>query len=123
MLHGLLFILLLMFVFIAVAVMVVARMVFRGFDRLRDAVRQAMGFDPLSAGNDSGGYTGRRSGRYTYTHGRTARDGGSASAGGGRRQQTGGGGTTVIDGRNPEHAQRKIFSHDEGEYVDFEEEK
>ena len=32
-------------------------------------------------------------------------------------------GVTIYDGRDPDVAQRKIFSEDEGEYVDFTEEK
>jgi len=32
-------------------------------------------------------------------------------------------GVTIIDQRDPDVADRKIFEHDEGEYVDFKEEK
>lgn len=38
-----------------------------------------------------------------------------------RRTTTTGSGETIIDTRSPEQTQRKIFSKDEGEYVDYKE--
>ena len=53
---------------------------------------------------------------------------GSSSAGGDRHQQRRqrrttrtASGVTIFDDRDPNVAQRKIFNHDEGEYVDFKE--
>lgn len=122
MLHVVLIILIVVIVFVAIVAMVVMRMMFRGFDRLRDMARKAMGYDDSGYDNDN---TGRRSRQYTYTNrrGRSASAGGaSSSARSGRRQQSDEG-TIIIDSRDPELVNRKIFSRDEGEYVDFEEEK
>lgn len=124
MLHGLLLILLLILIFIAIVAMVVVRMVMRGFGRMRDAARQAMGMDPSGDGADSTrDYTGRSSRQYTYTHRAGARGSSSQSSSrpGGSRSQSSGR-VTIIDGRNNERASRKIFSKEEGEYVEFEEE-
>ena len=40
----------------------------------------------------------------------------------GSRTTTTSDGVTIIDHRDPSEANKKIFSHDEGEYVDFKEE-
>lgn len=101
MLHGLLVILLFFFVLIAVMAMIAVWMVFRCVGHLRDKVFKSMGFDGFSSG-------GRASS--------------SSRTGSGRRQQSDDG-TIIIDNRDPEQARRKIIPHDEGEYVDFEEEK
>lgn len=39
-----------------------------------------------------------------------------------RRTTQTAGGVTIIDSRDPQQADKKIFAHDEGEYVDFTEE-
>lgn len=108
MLHGLLFILLLVIVFIAVVALIVVRTVFNTIHKVRDAARSAMGMDTESKGSNAG---------ERYNNG-SAR-GGNATQG--RRTRTTSG-ETIIDTRNPEHANRKIFAKDEGEYVDFREE-
>lgn len=127
MLHGLLLILLIILIFIAIVAMVVVRMVMRGFGRMRDAARQAMGMDPSGDGADSTrDYTGRSSRQYTYTHragGRGSSSQSSSRSGGSGSRSQSSGRVTIIDGRNNERAGRKIFSKEEGEYVDFEEEK
>lgn len=46
---------------------------------------------------------------------------GSAKKKQSRRTMRAAGGVTIIDDRDPSVAQRKIFTHDEGEYVDFKE--
>lgn len=109
MLHGILAILIIILIVVFVAVLVVVRFVYSGINRLRDAARSAMG---MGGGTDGRGPSG---------NGR--RSGSSRSAGGQRRTYTrGSSGETIIDGRDPEQVQRKIFAADEGEYVDFEEE-
>lgn len=117
MLQGILFILLFIIIFIAIVAMIVVRFVYRGINRLRDAARSAMGMDT----DDMTG-SGNRGWRTTYSWGNGTSDNHnrSSSSGHTRRTQTTAG-TTIIDKRNPEYANRKIFAKDEGEYVDFEE--
>lgn len=126
MLHGLLFIALLFLIIMAIVVMLAVRFFWSAIVRMRDMLRRIMGVGPDSYGSED--YTGRRSSQYTFSHGgrhassssgRTSSSSDKSSSGG-RRSQTSSG-TTIIDNRNPEQARRKIFSEDEGEYVDFEE--
>ncbi len=126
MLHGLLFIALLFLIVMAIVVMLAVRFFWSAIVRMRDMLRRIMGVGPDSYGSED--YTGRRSSQYTFSHGgrrassssgRTSSSSDKSSSGG-RRSQTSSG-TTIIDNRNPEQARRKIFSEDEGEYVDFEE--
>lgn len=126
--HMLMFIIIFVIAVVAVVMMVMAHIVFGTVRRLRDAARRAMGLDPFddaSYGDDS---TGRNSRQYGYTQRRSSH-GGASSTGGdtgsARTQRThrAQNGVTVIDQRSPEQAGRKIFSKNEGEYVDFEEEK
>lgn len=134
MLHGLLFIALLFLIVMAIVVMLAVRFFWSAIVRMRDMLRRIMGVGPDSYGSED--YTGRRSSQYTFSHGgrrassssgrtsssygRTSSSSSGRSSSGGRRSQTSSG-TTIIDNRNPEQARRKIFSEDEGEYVDFEE--
>lgn len=102
MLHGLLFVLLFFLLLLVIVAVVVARFLFRGMRMFRDAVHSA-----------GGGKAG-------------AGSGGSRRAGTGRRGSRSSGGAdgeTVIDTRPAEVGRRKIFSADEGEYVDYEESK
>jgi uncharacterized membrane protein YgcG len=126
MLHGLLFIALLFLIVMAIVVMLAVRFFWSAIVRMRDMIQRIMGVGPDSYGSED--YTGRRSSQYTFSHGgrrassssgRTSSSSDKSSSGG-RRSQTSSG-TTIIDNRNPEQARRKIFSEDEGEYVDFEE--
>lgn len=126
MLHGLLFIALLFLIIMAIVVMLAVRFFWSAIVRMRDMLRRIMGVGPDSYGSED--YTGRRSSQYTFSHGgrrassssgRTSSSSDKSSSGG-RRSQTSSG-MTIIDNRNPEQARRKIFSEDEGEYVDFEE--
>lgn len=126
MLHGLLFIALLFLIVMAIVVMLAVRFFWSAIVRMRDMLQRIMGVGPDSYGSED--YTGRRSSQYTFSHGgrrassssgRTSSSSDKSSSGG-RRSQTSSG-TTIIDNRNPEQARRKIFSEDEGEYVDFEE--
>lgn len=126
MLHGLLFIALLFLIVMAIVVMLAVRFFWSAIVRMRDMLRRIMGVGPDSYGSED--YTGRRSSQYTFSHGgrrassssgRTSSSSDKSSSGG-RRSQTSSG-MTIIDNRNPEQARRKIFSEDEGEYVDFEE--
>lgn len=52
---------------------------------------------------------------------RQASQGGGTSQGPGtqRQRRTTSGGVTIEDRRDPDRAGKKIFAHDEGEYVDF----
>lgn len=119
MLHGLLFIALLFLIVMAIVVMLAVRFFWSAIVRMRDMLRRIMGVGPDSYGSED--YTGRRSSQYTFSHGgRRASSSSGRSSSDGRRSQTSSG-TTIIDNRNPEQARRKIFSEDEGEYVDFEE--
>ncbi|GEM_PF-135085 len=135
MLHGLLFIALLFLIIMAIVVMLAVRFFWSAIVRMRDMIQRIMGVGPDSYGSED--YTGRRSSQYTFSHGgrrassSSGRTSSSSSSGrsssragqsssGGRRSQTSSG-TTIIDNRNPEQVRRKIFSEDEGEYVDFEE--
>lgn len=127
MLHGLLFIALLFLIVMAIVVMLAVRFFWSAIVRMRDMIQRIMGVGPDSYGSED--YTGRRSSQYTFSHGgrrassssgRTSSSSSGRSSSGGRRSQTSSG-TTIIDNRNPEQARRKIFSEDEGEYVDFEE--
>ena len=126
MLHGLLFIALLFLIIMAIVVMLAVRFFWSAIVRMRDMLRRIMGVGPDSYGSEDN--TGRRSSQYTFSHGgrrassssgRTSSSSDKSSSGG-RRSQTSSG-MTIIDNRNPEQARRKIFSEDEGEYVDFEE--
>lgn len=125
MLKGLLFIGLLFLIFMAIVFMLVVRFFWGAIVRMREILRSSMGMGP--GDGSAGDYTGRRTNQYTFSHdgrrrtygtGRTSGAGQQSS--GSRRTQTASG-TTVIDNRNPEQTRRKIFSEDEGEYVDFEE--
>ena len=126
MLHGLLFIALLFLIIMAIVVMLAVRFFWSAIVRMRDMLRRIMGVGPDSYGSED--YTGRRSSQYTFSHGgrrassssgRTSSSSDKSSSGGCRSQTSSG--MTIIDNRNPEQARRKIFSEDEGEYVDFEE--
>lgn len=108
MLQGLLAILLIIFIVMVVGAMLVVRILYRSINRLRDAARSAMGMDS--------GEAGRRS------RGGSSEGQGDSARQQGRRTQTSAG-TTIIDNRDPEQAERKIFADDEGEYVEFEENK
>ena len=125
MLKGLLFIGLLFLIFMAIVVMLVVRFFWGAIVRMREMLRSSMGMGP--GDGSAGDYTGRRTNQYTFSHDgrrRTSGTGRASGAGqqssGSRRTQTASG-PTVIDNRNPEQTRRKIFSEDEGEYVDFEE--
>lgn len=83
-----------------IAALVVAHFVRKGVRK----VRSAMGFDQAAGQGKS------RTGTY---------GGGSQSRTG--RQSAASSGLTIIDTRPPEVARRRIFSDDEGEYVDYEE--
>ena len=132
MLKGLLFIGLLFLIFMAIVVMLVVRFFWGVIVRMREMLRSSMGMGP--GDGSAGDYTGRRTNQYTFSHdgrrrtygtgrasgaGRTSSGAGQQSSGSRRTQTTSG--PTVIDNRNPEQARRKIFSENEGEYVDFEE--
>lgn len=117
MLQGLLFILLLVFIIVAVAAMVVVRIVARGLGMFRDAAR--------AAGEFSGGWSGNAGARMRQHGNRCSssssehyrkNDGGASS-----RTHATASGTTIIDHRDPQAADRKIFADSDGEYVDFEE--
>lgn len=67
-------------------------------------------------------YTGRRQQQYTYT----GADGRQQSGGDGNRQRRSSqtaDGTVIIDGRSERVAGQRIFADDEGEYVEFTEER
>lgn len=117
------------FIFVAVVVLVVIHFVYRGIRRLREAreeefyrqewqkeQKERNPFDKdyfKSAGSNAtqGRSAGsRQSGRQTETK-NTATD---------RKTTAGSGGVTVIDDRDAED-RRKIFDHQDGDYVEFEE--
>lgn len=107
MLHGLLFILLFALAALLVVAMLIVRFLSNGFRIIRDAAKAATGGD---AGNTAGTGTGRNDNRR-----RQERPEG--------RRHTTASGETIIDSRDPQNADRRIFADNEGEYVDFEEER
>lgn len=125
MLKGLLFIGLLFLIFMAIVVMLVVRFFWGAIVRMREMLRNSMGMG--SGDGSAGDYTGRRTNQYTFSHDGRRRASGTGRASGAGQQSSGSrrtqtaSGPTVIDNRNPEQTRRKIFSEDEGEYVDFEE--
>lgn len=126
MLKGLLFIGLLFLIFMAIVFMLVVRFFWGAIVRMREMLRNSMGMG--SGDGSAGDYTGRRTNQYTFSHDGRRRTSGAGHTSSGAGQQSSGSrrtqtasGPTVIDNRNPEQTRRKIFSEDEGEYVDFEE--
>lgn len=128
MLQGLLAIVLLVVIVITIVVMVIVRYAYRWFTRLRDAVRSVFGPDDAPDGDD---HTGRRSRQYSYNDGsrnsRRQHTGGRAGGGGKRTTEQNSRRThisddiVIIDTRDEDRAGRKIFTAEEGEYVEFEE--
>lgn len=116
MLQSLLFILLLVFIVIAVAAMIVIRIVAKGLGMFRDAAKAAADeFTGARRGN-SGRRSGQQAGSGTSSGYSRQKDDAANS-----RTHTTASGTIIIDNRDPEKADRKIFADDDGEYVDFEE--
>ncbi len=70
-------------------------------------------------------YTGRRQQQYSFGWGRSQHQSnpGAAQQGGTTRRTRTATGETIIDSRGQEGTNRKIFADDEGEYVDYQEEK
>ncbi len=101
MLHGLLFILFLVFAAVLVVAMIAVSFLSKGIRMVRDAAKAATG---AATGN-------------TGSTGRDRKPHESA------RRHTTASGETIIDSRDPQTADRRIFADNEGEYVDFEEEK
>lgn len=107
-------ILVLVFIFIALmAVTLFASVIFSVIRKLRKMIYG-------DAANRDSDYTGRRQQQYSYRGGNT----GQQSAGN-TRQQTGTStdSETIIDTRSPRQTNSRIFDDNEGEYVDFIEEK
>lgn len=116
MLQGLLFLFVLFLLAVMIAVMVVLRFFHKGIDMLR----KAMGGGRRN-GRDDGDDMRRRSSQYAYGAGAGRRKREEARSNG-RTTYSPSDGVTVVDCRDPDVAARKIFSPDEGEYVDFREE-
>lgn len=109
MLHGLLLILLLVLAAVLVVAMIAVRLLSGGIRMVRDAAKAAA--EAATGSRHTAG-----SHRREHTAGR--QDGHTAG-----RCHTTASGETVIDSRDPQTADRRIFADNEGEYVDFEEER
>lgn len=97
------FLLIVLIAFVAtgiIAALVVAHLLRKGVRK----VRSAMGFDKAAGQGKS----------------RSETNGGTGQSRAGR-QSAASSGLTIVDTRPPEVARRRIFSDDEGEYVDYEE--
>lgn len=96
----LLFILLFLVILVLMAAMALRGLYYRsGLKKALDALRgQAAGASPSDRNRNDGGRHHRRAGKTPS-------------------------GDVIIDHRDPEKAQQKIFGKDEGEYVDYEETK
>lgn len=126
---SLLFLIIVAFVVIAVFVLVVVRIFWKGMDFLQSF------FNPRptdSFNRHDRDFTGRRQRQYGYsakrgTTGDTrsssydTRSSSSASGSSGSSRRSGQD-VVIIDTRSPEKANRRIFSESEGEYVDYTEE-
>lgn len=122
MLKGLLTIIIILIGVVAIVGMIAVRFLYRSISNLRDAARAAMGMDGTGSTTNRD-ETGRRSRQYAYNERTDGRSRSSQNASSSARHTTTASGETIIDGRNPEHSDRKIFAESEGEYVDFEEVK
>ncbi len=83
--------------------------IFTAFGIFRSIYNFKKKFNDLT---DGGKGNGKSSGNY-----------GNSSSYGSYGRTSSSDGQVIIDSRNPNQANRKIFSDNEGEYVDFEEEK
>ncbi|NPD91898.1 DUF4834 family protein [Xylanibacter muris] len=98
MLKGLLFLLVIFIVIIAVVMVIVFSLIFKGIRMFRK----------MTHGNPGSPFTSEGFGHDS----RNSQD---------KASWTTGNGETLIDTRDTKHAGRKIFSADDGEYVDFKE--
>lgn len=112
-------------VFVGIIVMIVLfvifRFVYRIYRKIRDAKRAVE--DALGGGRSD--HTGRRTQQYYYAdNGKQHRSSGKTNdadqSGQPRRTQTESG-EVIIDHRSQSRENKKIFSDDDGEYVDFSE--
>lgn len=117
--QALLFLVVLLIIGLTVAVLFALQLARGAIYRLRKVL---FGADSGRTDRHNRDYTGRRQQQYTY------------SGAGGRRQSGGDGnrhrrssqtadGTVIIDGRSERVAGQRIFADDEGEYVEFTEER
>lgn len=120
MLKGVLFIIVLVFIFMAIGVMLIYRAVSHGIRHFK----QMMGMDDTedTSNRHNRNYTGKRQQQYQFHHGGTQK-GASQDSYSSQQQPNQNSGETIIDQRDNSQTQKKIFSDDEGEYVDYVEEK
>ncbi len=107
MIHFLLFLGIFILFILLFAVILILRVVFGGISSFRNILRSVTGNGGNNTNNSSGN---SRNGYWQYTY----RRGGSSSTSSKE---------TVVDNRDPNEVNRKIFNKSDGEYVDFEEVK
>jgi|SRR5574344_533175 Sec-independent protein translocase protein TatA len=122
---GILVIVVLLFIFFAIGLMILFRAVHQGIHRFKQMMGMEDGEDTSSM--HSRNYTGKRQQQYEFRHGDdygTRHQGRTQGQEQGNKQQSStSSGETIIDQRDTRQTKRKIFAEDEGEYVDYIEEK
>jgi len=111
------------FIIIAICVLILAHYIHRGINFFRKAARGEVDdeeFQRMANKYYRKQDDGQPSFDKDYFKGRSR---GSQQNGPTHRTMRTAQGVTIIDQRDPNVADRKIFEHDEGEYVDFREEK
>jgi hypothetical protein len=111
------------FIFLLIVVVMLAfNFVMQVVKRFRDAM---MNPSEDASNRHNRNYTGRRQQQYSFGWGRSHHQANkdSAQQGGASRRTRTATGETIIDNRGMEETNRKIFADDEGEYVDYQEEK
>ncbi len=93
--------------------------VFTVFGIFRSIYNFKKKFNDLTSGSKRGRSYGKNSNNYSNSSDNYGRSRGFSSY----SKTSSSDGQEIIDSRNPNLANRKIFSDNEGEYVDFEEEK
>ena len=114
----LLLIVLVIVLFLVGLVFLVVRWVMAFIARAKEVAMQA---DREKTNRHSRDYTGRR--QQQYGHSRRSSSQQTTNTTGSRTYRSASGEEVIIDTRNPESANRRIYEDGEGEYVDFEEEK
>lgn len=107
-------------IFISIFVIIIGVVIFRFCYRIYSRVRNTKrAFEDALNNNQRRDYTGRKAQQYHFDErGRKRSSNGDTQEEAPRRTQTQSG-EVIIDHRHQERENKKIFSDDDGEYVDF----
>ncbi len=119
-LKGLFLIILIVIIAIVSIALVVLRFLWKGFH----FIRKMTDADDARTNRHNRDYTGRRQQHYSYnTYQNQGNHQNSKEERQGQKNTHVHEDITIVDMRNPEQTERRIFSDEEGEYIEFEEEK